>query len=409
MHKRLWNHLKTIDYTGQIGSFVQLRVIRALQELLVGAFFTIFIYRTTQSFGLTIIGLTLYYLGLALAYPLMIWLGARLSFFRSYQLSFVSQGVFYLGLALVFAHINQLILPMVFLAGFVNGMFHAANIVYETQGLENGQLKPLTWMLYGIKDILGTVVPVLTGLLIVTRGYKESFILAGLVSLLALTLPGGDRRMNIDKFSWREFRLMFKLKGFALYSFAAITMETIQMLREYAVILAPFLVLGESELNVGILVSVVSLITGISSILIRNSRRSLQLAYLGAVIFLPLNFALAYFWDATTLIIRSLISPIPSILYNPARSYYEIYNLQTLLGHHLREDGLEIIVYRELLLLIARFFAGLAFILVLSVDGDFVEVSRIIFGLFCWWPIFGIWAVSKLQSKLSLMKQQKDK
>jgi hypothetical protein len=110
-------------------------------------------------------------------------------------------------------------------------------------------------------------------------------------------------------------------------------------------------------------------------------------------------------WSPITVALRALISPIGSVFYNTKIRTTDVYNMQTLLGHHLQEDGIEMQFYNEILLFLGRTLACIIFILLITGGLDFEILARIVIIVFAAWPVLHLKLVDWLEDRLIALKK----
>jgi MFS family permease len=402
---KLKNHAKAVSISDTASTFLQLEMVRQVISLTLGSFFIILIFRVTNDFALTILGLLFYFGGVFLGYLVANIILARVGYIISIKISFLLEAAILAIAVMNYDRISEIIYLFTLCYGIAGGIFFATRNLFQLEILTSESRQSIYLMIEGLTHILGTVLPVFTGFLIADQGYRQTFIVTILINLAGLLIPS-VKLDKPDSFKFRELVLMTRLKGFSSYSLATLFASYIGELRNLAFILAPFLILGKSELNVGILAAAVSLTAGVIAVVGRNTKNAGKYADWSAIfIFMPANILFGIFWNPITVTLRALVSPIGSIFYNSRQRVFEVSNMQTLLGHHLTEDGLELQLYREGLLFAGRALACFTFIILLDLAVDFEVLARIIIIVFAAWPAVHLKLVEWLEKKLIQLKK----
>ena len=212
------SRLKQLNLFSLAGAYVQFVTARNVIEFIVGSFFVIFIFRSTDSFELAVLGVMAYYVGIAAGYVIPMNLAHRIGYVNSYRLSFLVMALVFTYSSVFFEQVKTMPLLFSMLYGLGSGTFFSTNNLFLLGAFHRNEREPIFFLSQGIKAILGTVFPIVTGLLIVSNGYRDSFIMAAAVCYAAMLLPNRAKTPPADKFNRRNFYLMTKLMGFNTYT-----------------------------------------------------------------------------------------------------------------------------------------------------------------------------------------------
>lgn len=388
------------------GVLIQFMLFHRLMELLIGGFFAIFIYRVTNDFRAVVIGQLIYYVGVSFGYLLVSKVVHRLGYSTSIKLSFLIQALTYLLASTLFSELSGYIYIFSFSYGVAHGVFFCASNLLQLAAIPRSSQRQTMYLLEGVIGFFGAIFPVIAGIVIVSSGYRELLVMSGLIMLVAVAFPAKAKLPKPDKFHFRELRLTTKLAGFTAYVYTLLVESFVEHLRNVALIMIPFLLLGKSELNVGLLASAIAIISSITAISLRSRRNTDRFGIWSAWLFFPLNLILGLAWNAYGVALRALLMPFGLVFYNSVARTYQFENMHTLLGHHLNEDGIELQIIRELTLFSGRLLASITFLILLGLDVSFEQICRLIIIVFAIWPVFRLQLMRILQQKLTQLKSQ---
>lgn len=370
--------LKSI-FNSPLGVYVGNRGTFSILQMMVHSFFGIFIYVITDSFEAVFIGFTIFYAAMLVGFLTNAVISHRLSFSESYKLSFVFGFIVYTLVALTFDSVSELLVYVIIGHGLVNGLFFSISNNYALEELR-GSLEKTMWVSTGIIQIFGTVTPLMVGLILENNDYSAVFMIAAITSLAAvLLIPMNHQEQHSDSFELSDVIKVVTEKRFAMYAIAMYLRNILMSVIELLMMIVPFILLGESELNVGVLIAASSLISGMMNLVMRNTKETDIVAFLGSLISVLVTIALAVLWSPVALVTRSISAPVFQSMYLPRKLYYIFHNMQHLVPHNsLATEGTEIVLIRESILFLSRTTAALIIILILNISADFAAAARLL-------------------------------
>lgn len=401
MISNLFNGLKT-----SAGALIQYMLFHRLMDLTIGGFFSIFAYRVTGDFTSVVITLLLVHIGLMIGYLFISRIMHVAGYNISIKLSFAVQAVTYILAGLMYEQIEQFIFVMSIAYGIGQGIFFCSTNLFQLAAISDQNRRQDFYLLEGILGLVGAIFPSVAGFLIVSSGYRDLMFLAGVIMVIAVVVPTRAKLPKPDKLNLRELYLTTKLNGFTIYVYTLLLESFVEHLRNLSFILVPFLLLGRSELNVGLLATGITFVSSALAIYVRNRKEVDRYGIWAAWLFLPLNLLLGTFWNGYFVSLRALLMPVGLVFYNSVARTYQFGNMYTLLGHHLNEDGIELQVIRETTLFVGRVLGAATFLILLSMNMEFEQICRLIIVIFAIWPVFHLYLMRILRQKLAQLKAQ---
>jgi hypothetical protein len=381
---------KTIRNDTIFRSYARIFFTKATSDLIIGSFFIIFIYRATGSVIATAFCLLLYTLGLFIGTLIAVLLSKRINFLGVIQASFFLLGIVFIAVATSIKLDPSFIPFLLFINGIPVGLYFLGQHQFQTALIHDDKERhSLLFSVFGISRILATILPVVSGFFIFYGGYSIVFAAVGVIYILASILPFKVSLKKVDTFSFSEFQALFKNKYLPAYSLLTFVSASINELRNLSFLLIPFFFLRESEFNLGILISVIALSSGIITWLFKDAKRDVTAKYsvIGGIFISIINFLFGFFWNPLSLIIRSLLLPIGEIFYIPQSDADEYTAIHAVIGKS-KQLSIELLLVREATFLAARIWATILFLAAFQASGqNYILLAQIVMIILAIWPL----------------------
>lgn len=241
------------------------------------------------------------------------------------------------------------------LRGLGNGFFWLGNNVYSLREILGSMRGRMISVLTSGVTLLGIVLPILTGAIIIEAGYAWVFAISSAVYLIGVIYPWHENKYPRDIFRPNEIKNFSRRKWFKTWSLFTISYEVITDQRNMIMIMLPFVFIG-NEFGVGIFTSLVGFFSAVFIFIHRNDdiTKRIRMGFLGSTIVGVVTLILGFIWSLPALIFRSVVATLGFGLYTPVESDLNYRMREQLLGSFNQESAIEMQVYVETLLTIAR-------------------------------------------------------
>lgn len=251
------------------------------------------------------------------------------------------------------------------LRGVGNGFFWLGNNVYSLREILGNMRGRMISILSSGGTLLNIVLPILTGAIIVGMGYQWVFIISSAVYLIGVIYPWRGNKFPRDVFKPSEIKNFSKRKWFKTWSVFTVIHEITGDQRNMIMIMLPFLFIRD-EFGVGVFTSVIGFFAAVFIFVHRNDDllKRIRMGFTGSVIVDITTLILSFVWTLPALVFRSILATLGFGLYTPVESDLNYRVREQLLGSFNQESAIEMQVYVEILLTVARVI-NLVFFLVL--------------------------------------------
>ncbi len=365
-----------------VNEFLFFRIGMDISDLVTWSYYIILILRTSgNDVSIVFLNQGILYMGLLLGFLIAGLFIDKIGFLKIYR--FANFGLFLVTIItlITLPHILEVHLAMAALRGFGKGLFWATNNVYIQKEVHGASRSRLLSLITSISQLLQVILPVLLGAYIVDRGYEGIFVMGSVIYLAAALYPWQYNKIPRSKFTFAEIKRFSRKRGFKRLTGLMFLNEFMGNQQAMAMAAIPFLFIGD-EFGVGVLSSILALIGALVAYKSKDDKesRKLKLGYASGWIIDIANIVFTIIWTLPMMVIRGVILQFASALYLPPKMDIEYRNRESLLGDFTQESAVEVMVYTEVILFLAR-MANLviAIVLFFVLEVDQMNVLKAIF------------------------------
>jgi hypothetical protein len=292
---------------------------------------------------------------------------------------------------------------MAVLRGLTKGMYYAGQNVFnlrEIHGIERGRVISLTLAGNVLMEVL---LPTLIGSMIMARGYEITFVLGAVIYFLAGIFSWNTNKRPRAEFKMNEVWKIAQKTGFKRWTLVSFSTQMLANMREQILTVIPFMYFFTNEFDLGIFQSLIALVGAIILFSHRNDtiKKKIDLGYLGGLISFFSSALFYYFWTLPTLVIRGMAFKLGYSYYSPVINEVEYRNKELLLSDFVQESSVELMVFNEIIYLIARLTNLVILILIFYLLGtntqDFLRTMILLTGTY---EVINLWLNGKLTKLL---------
>jgi hypothetical protein len=338
---------------------------------LYGLYYGVFLYRHMFSLSVLAVDALLGAFGAYAGYLLGVRLVRHRGYGRAIRTSFLLWTVLCFGTAMLSQHIAAVYMYLAVLKGLPGGMYSAATDTMMLREVKSTARSGFFQLNLAIEFVASMVLPAAVGALIsVTGGYVWAFVAAGSVYTAGLFVPCRLPKPEVF-FTWRGMPQLLRRPHYAPHALNRTVANGMNQLNIVCYTIIPFLLL-KSELNMGLLTSIVSVLAALVALGARRLKQhnNLRLGYAAYSVRALGALAFVNFWSAPYMMAWQLIGKVATPLHDPLQQSLDIHNDSLILGEDLQTRALQINVLNNTLALIGTTLAVGAFVLITRTSTD---------------------------------------
>lgn len=266
---------------------------------------------------------------------------------------------------LTLPHILEVHVVIGLMRGIGNGFFWLGSGVYSLREILGSTRGKIISILNSGATLLSIVLPVLTGAIIVSMGYEWIFLISSAIYFIGIIYPWRGTKFPRDVFKPSEISNFSKRKWFKTWSIFVVLYEISGDQRNMIIMMLPFIFIG-NEFGVGVFTSVIGFFSAVFIFVHRNDDivKRIRMGYLGSSIVDIATIILTLVWSLPALVFRSITATLGFGLFTPVESDLNYRLREQLLGTFNQESAIEMQVYVEVLLTLARVLNLIFFLVV---------------------------------------------
>lgn len=364
--------------------FITFRGVQTIADIFVFSFFTILLYKQTNSFLVLANYNLVYFIAIFLGLVFGSFIVDRIGYLYTYRTAYLGVAITSIIIAFSTHNISEIYILLGILIGLPRGLFWAVHNSFKLKDLHKMKRVEVFGTIQLINILARIFIPVITGYIIIkTGGYKVVSLIGASLYLILTLVPWKYNKKSRSKITGKEVTHIFKNNAFKTFAFVQFFRGFVETLVVFFISIVPYLLL-KNELNVGLLSSVAGLL-GVIVIMKGKKGKIDKRIKNGYKFFIPnavLTLLFNIFWNVPLLIIRRLVKEVFFSWGLTIRDDLDYRNREQLLGSRSQESALELNLIVEALYVLARIGALALMIFLFNIYSDNISlVIRVLWGI----------------------------